>query len=406
MARYSGWVLTAVIAILGIVSGIGLGYYQVHRLPWSGRPLVGITPAEPISVTFNGGPQGATAAQPSGAQPRVEVAEMEYDFGSIESEGEYRHEFLVRNVGDAPLTLRIGDSSCRCTVLDFSQATLQPQEGVKIAIQFDAHEYFGPVSQHASLITNDPRNPRVVLKIKANVERSIRVVPAELVFSRIVRNQAATGEVRLVIFRRQPVTITNIGFAEVGEETLQFLELSHAPLTPAELAGEPGATGGYRITVRVKPGLPVGPFHQKIRITTDQSDIAPLEVPVQGRVESEFGIIGTGWNAQRGILHLGRIQRESGSQVRIMLRLPALPGQTVEVEPLRSVPDFVQVQVRQEESVQASESVLIPIVISIPAGAGPANYFGNSEEELGRIVLKTNHPAAPEIKVLLRLAVD
>ncbi|NMC20260.1 MAG: DUF1573 domain-containing protein [Thermogutta sp.] len=406
MSRYSAVVFALVVVVLGVVSGMAVAYYQVHRLPWSGRPLVGITPSEPIAVPSGGNAQGAAAARPSGAFPRVETPEIEHDFGPIESEGKYRHEFLVRNVGDAPLTLRVGDSSCRCTVLDFSQATLQPQEGIKIPIQFDAHEYFGPVSQHATLVTNDPRNPRVILRIKANVERSIRVVPAELVFSRIVRNQAATGEVRVVIFRRQPVTITDIRFDEVRNETLQFLELSHAPLTAAELAGEPGATGGYRIMVRVKPGLPVGPFQQKIRITTDQSDIAPLEVPVHGRVESEYGIIGSGWNAQRGILHLGRIQRESGSQARIMLRLPALPGQTLEVEPVRTLPDFVQVQVREEETVQAADSVLIPIVITIPAGAGPANYFGDSEEELGKIILKTNHPTAPEIKILLRLAVD
>ncbi|GAB4137324.1 DUF1573 domain-containing protein [Thermopirellula anaerolimosa] len=406
MHRYSGVIFALVVAALGVVSGMAVAYYQVRHLPWSGRPLVGITPSEAISVAFSdGGPAPATA-QPGGAQPRVEVSEMEYDFGSIESEGKYRHEFMIRNVGDAPLTLRVGDSSCRCTVLDFSQATLQPQEGIKIAIQFDAHEYFGPVSQHASLVTNDPRNPRVILKIKANVERSIRVVPAELVFSRILRNQEAVGEVRVVIFRRQPVTITDIRFEEVGNDTLPFLELSHTPLTPSELSGEPGATGGYRIVVRVKPGLPIGPFQQKIRITTDQSDIAPLEVPVQGRVESEYGIIGSGWNAQRGILHLGRIQRDSGSQTRIMLRLPVLPGQTPEVEPVRTVPNFVQVQVRQEEAVRTGESVLIPIVITIPAGSGPANYFGDSEEELGKIILKTNHPAAPEIKVLLRLAVD
>jgi len=406
MFRYSGVVFAVVIVVLGVVSGMAFAYYQIHRLPWSGRPLVGITPSEPIAVTVQAGGQGAAAVRPAGASPRVEVSEPEYDFGAIESEGKYRHEFLIRNVGDAPLTLRVGDSSCRCTVLDFSQATLQPQEGIKIAIQFDAHEYFGPVSQHAALVTNDPQNPRLILKIKANVERSIRVVPAELVFSRIVRNQAATGEVRVVIFRRQPVTITDVRFEEVGDETLQFLELSHAPLTAAELAGEPGATGGYRIMVRVKPGLPVGPFHQKIRIATDQSDIPSVEVPVQGRVESEYGIIGSGWNAQRGILHLGRIQRASGAQARVMLRLPALPGQTIEVEPVRSVPEFVQVQVRKEETVQAGESVLIPIVITIPAGAGPANYFGDSEEELGKIFLKTNHPAATEIKVLLRLAVD
>ncbi len=406
MSRYSSLATVLIILGLGVISGMAVAYYQVHRLPWTGRPVVGITPGTPITVTAATAGSAKAPADANDALPRVEVPEPGHDFGSIESEGKYRHTFLVRNVGQAPLTLRMGDSSCRCTVLDFSQATLQPQEAIQIALEFNAHEYFGPVSQHASLLTNDPHNPRVVLNIKANVERSVRVVPSELVFSRIVRNEVATGEVRLIIFRRQPVRVTDIRFEEMGSETLQFLELSHAPLTAAELASEPGATGGYRIVVRVKPGLPVGPFHQKIRVTTDQSDIAPLEIPVEGRVESEFGIIGSGWNAQRGSLHLGRIQRQSGSQVKVMLRLPSLPGQTVEVAPLRTVPDFVQVQVRQAEAVQAADSVLIPIVVTIPAGAGPANYFGDSEEEQGKIFLKTNHPAAPEIKILLRFAVD
>jgi len=392
-----------VAAVAGVVVGLALGWASVEYRPWPGYPVLAeAQPAASANVQA-----GAKFEQEvSGvAEPRVEVPEDTYDFGRIESNSVVRHEFEIRNVGSAPLRLTKGDSSCRCTVLNFEEAELGPGQSIKIALEFNGKDYVGPVTQHATLYTNDLRRPQVKLTVKADVVRSIRVVPAEIVFTRVVRMQPAVGEAKIYIFRQQPVKISQPELA-FQDETANFFSLELSPLSEGELTVEPGAKAGYRLLVRLKPGLPLGPFQQKIRLHTDQKDSPELEIPVQGRVESDVNIVGAGWDSSRGILHIGRVNRQTGAERRVMLRLAALSDEKLEFHVEKSVPEFLEVTVEADRIVHKDVTMLVPIVIRIPPGAGPANYFGLDEPNLGRVIIKTNHPDAPEVKILVRFAIE
>lgn len=390
-------------AILGALVGLGLGWLGVEQRPWPGHPL--LAEAQPADVTGALRAGWASPKKTGEAEPRVEVPEDTYDFGKIESNSVVRHEFEIRNVGTAPLHLTKGDSSCRCTVLNFEQAQLGPGESLRITLEFDGKDYVGPVTQRATIFTNDLRRPQLTFTIKADVVRSIRVVPHEIVFTRLVRMQPAVGEAKIYIFRNQPVQIYQPELA-YQDESSRFFELDLTPLQEGELAVEPGAKAGYRLLVRVKPGLPLGPFQQKIRLHTDQKDAPEIEIPIQGRVESDVSIVGAGWDASRGILHIGRVERLKGAERRVMLRLAALPDQMLEFHVDKSVPEFLQAVVEQDRIVQKDVSLLVPILIKVPPGVGPANYYGNEEPELGRVIIRTNHPDAPEVKILVRFAVE
>lgn len=390
-------------SILGAILGFGLGWWSVEQRPWPGYPL--LAEAQPADVAGTLPPQWVSQKKTGEAEPRVEVPEDTYDFGKIESNSVVRHEFEIRNAGTAPLHLTKGDSSCRCTVLNFEEAELAPGQSLKITLEFDGKDYVGPVTQRATIFTNDLRRPQITFTIKADVVRSIRVVPHEIVFTRLVRTQPAVGEAKIYVFRSQPVQVFQPEFA-YQDESRQFFDLQLTPLQADELAVEPGAKAGYRLVVRVKPGLPLGPFQQKIRLHTDQKDAPEIEIPLQGRVESDVSIVGAGWDASRGILHVGRVERPKGAERRVMLRLAALPDQKLEFHIEKSVPEFLQAVVEQDRIVQKDVTLLVPIVIRVPPGAGPANYYGNEEPELGRVIIKTNHPDAPEVKILVRFAVE
>ncbi len=392
-----------VAAVAGVAVGLGLGWLAVESRPWPGYPV--LAEAQPAQ---SGGVQASARSKqenPEAAQPRVEVPEDTYDFGRIESNSVVRHEFEIRNVGSAPLRITKGDSSCRCTGLNFEEAELAPGQSLKIALEFDGKDYVGPVTQHATLYTNDLRKPQVKLTVKADVVRSIRVVPPEIIFTRVVRMQPAVGEAKIYIFRQQPVKISQPELA-YQDEAANFFELELSPLSEGDLAVEPGAKAGYRLLVRIKPGLPLGPFQQKIRLHTDQKDSPELEIPVQGRVESDVNIVGAGWDASRGILHIGRVSRQTGAERRVMLRLAVLPDEKLEFRVEKSVPEFLEVTVETDRIVHKDVSMLVPIVIRIPPGAGPANYFGLEEPNLGRVIIRTNHPDAPEVKILVRFAIE
>lgn len=394
------WALIIFIPVfLGIVIGGAMGWWSVKHKPWPGYPV--LAEAQPAQLgSSSGGDQ-----EPSEPQPKIEVPEDTYDFGRIESNSVVRHEFTVKNVGQALLRITIGDSSCRCTVLNLDSADIPPGESRPVAVEFNGKDYFGPVTQRATILTNDPKRPQVTFTVKADVVKSIRVVPSEIIFSRVVKMQPAVGEAKIYVFRDQPVRVTGIEFAH-KDDSAQFIDLDIQPLSPEELKVEPGAKAGYRVTVRLKPGLPLGPIQQKIRVLTDQKDMPELEIALAGRVESDVNIVGAGWDAARGILHLGRINQSTGAERRVMLRLTPLVGESLKVEVERTVPDFLQVMIEEPREVEASLSLFVPITVRVPPGVGPANYFGLDEAQLGKVILKTNHPDAPEVKILVRFAVD
>lgn len=398
--KLSTW--TAIIGVpivLGLAVGVGLGWWSVARRPWPGYPL--LAQAQPA------GSGGASAGQltPLSAQPRAEVPSDTHDFGRIESNSVVRHEFEIRNVGSAPLRLTKGGSTCRCTVLDFEDTEVPPGGSQKIKIEFNGHEYLGAVTQNATIYTSDPQKPQIVFTIKADVVKSIRVVPSEIVFSRLIKMQPAVGEAKIYVFRSQPVKITGVEVTPQNESA-KFIDVELEPLTEEELKVEPGAKAGYRLLVRIKPGLPLGPIQQKIRVNTDQKDMPQLEVPLQGRVESDVNIVGTGWDTTRGILHLGRVSQATGAERRVMLRLGALESRPIQVSVEKTSPDFLQVTIGEPRLIESSFSIFVPVTVRVPPGVGPANYFGNEENQLGKVILKTNHPDAPEIKILVRFAVD
>jgi len=398
--KRSLWAIVVLVpVVLGVVVGVTLGWWGVKRQPWPGYPV--LAEAQPAQSGLTRAPE----QESSEPQPRIEVAEDSYDFGRIESNSVVRHEFTVKNVGQAPLRVSVGDSSCRCTVLNLDSADIPPGESKAVTLEFNGKDYFGPVTQRATILTNDPKRPQVTFTVKADVVKSIRVVPSEIVFSRVVKMQPAVGEAKIYVFRDQPIKVTGVELAH-KDDNAQFIELDVQPLNSGELTVEPGAKAGYRVTVRLKPGLPLGPIQQKIRVLTDQKDMPEIEIPLAGRVESDVNIVGVGWDAARGVLHLGRINRSSGAERRVMLRLTPLVGESLKVEVERTVPDFLQVTVEEPRNVEASLSLFVPISVRVPPGVGPANYFGMDEAQLGKVILKTNHPDAPEVKILVRFAVD
>ena len=47
-----------------------------------------------------------------------------------------------------------------------------------------------------------------------------------------------------------------------------------------------------------------------------------------------------------------------------------------------------------------------PLFIQIPRGCRAASYLGSDRANLGEILLETNHPRVPQVRVLVRFAVE
>src|SRR5580700_5986006 len=79
------------------------------------------------------GGQGAAAAN----QPKIELAEPVYNFGSVLSGPSVQHTFKVKNTGGGDLVISRVQTSCGCTAAAPSRKLLKPGQDADIAVTYD-----------------------------------------------------------------------------------------------------------------------------------------------------------------------------------------------------------------------------------------------------------------------------
>ena len=107
------------------------------------------------------------------------------------AEGE--HEFVFKNVGDAPLVLTAGPTTCRCTVSEVNNNKLLPGESFKVKVHWKGREVADDYRQTVQIYTNDPGRPTVELAVVGEVAVAVRADPSELVFSHAFPGRAGHG---------------------------------------------------------------------------------------------------------------------------------------------------------------------------------------------------------------------
>jgi len=105
-------------------------------------------------------------------QPKIAIKEGYFDFKSIGPADVVTQEFLIANVGDAPLTISRAYTTCGCTTADFTSAFILPGEVSVMTLTLDAgfHDVSGQTVRRGVIIeNNDPRTSSAEIWIQASV---------------------------------------------------------------------------------------------------------------------------------------------------------------------------------------------------------------------------------------------
>ena len=105
-------------------------------------------------------------------QPKIEIPEDFYDFGSIGPQDVVTQDFIIRNVGEAPLTISRAYTSCGCTTAEVSASVIQPGEVATVKLIFDAgyHDTAGQSVRRGLIIeNNDPSQSQAEIWTQAKV---------------------------------------------------------------------------------------------------------------------------------------------------------------------------------------------------------------------------------------------
>jgi len=123
----------------------------------------------------------AVAQKGAGSQPKIELREMTFDFGQVFHQEKYVHAFAVRNLGGANLEIKAVNPSCGCTTVKFDRLIAPGQTG-QIELSIDGSKVHGDFDKSASVVSNDPQVPHLVIKLTGREIPYVSIQPEGTVF--------------------------------------------------------------------------------------------------------------------------------------------------------------------------------------------------------------------------------
>ena len=97
------------------------------------------------------------------AMPEIEIDQDFFDFGEIQQNKSVNREFIVRNIGNAPLIIRSVKGSCGCTVPEWPREPVLSGSQAIINVTFNSGTKQGKQNQRVTLVTNAIPSTKVII---------------------------------------------------------------------------------------------------------------------------------------------------------------------------------------------------------------------------------------------------
>ncbi len=404
--------------IVAIAAGWSIAKYRITHPPYSEQALIDcITPS---TITINN-PMNDLNAVLQGAKkyetppkPVLSVDRL-YNFGVLQNGEVGKHQFVLKNKGDADLTISVEETSCKCTAANLGNNIVKPGDSTVIDVTWKTADYMGEYTQKVLIQTNDPDMMMVELEVRGKIVADARAMPSDLTFSNITHGYTAQTQTQIACYKNPPLEIT--GFDYLNPDAKDRFELKITPLTEEEYRSEPDATGGYQLTLTAKDNLPLGPFSETLVLKTNSPLQPEIKVPIYGTVVGNISLAGPGWNDESktwilGMLESGKVGKKIlwvlDRSIKAEDRKNIKPGETpphikLEIESVN--PDWLQVELGESTYLPESGVVRTLIHLTVPADAPICDYWGHVQEKMGTIILKTSSEDEKSILINIRFAV-
>jgi hypothetical protein len=103
--------------------------------------------------------------------PKMEFKSVEFQFGTLKQGEKATNNFDFTNTGKSDLVIRKIKASCGCTATNPEKMVIKPGETSHITATFNSAGKRGRQNKTITVITNNPSQSSIVLKITGNVEQ-------------------------------------------------------------------------------------------------------------------------------------------------------------------------------------------------------------------------------------------
>ncbi len=390
----NAFVVVVIAALLGGLTGSGTALLRATTTP------------------LRNGSFSTSTIDTSGPRPAAETPETTHRFGQVSLGGTGNHGFVIRNIGDAPLLITKGSTSCTCTVSDFEgegeekdSRRVAPGDEIIVRIEWKGKGEGGPFRQQATILTNDPHRPEIAFSIEGTVIPTWKAVPNGIVLSGLSTNSTSQARGRIYTFSDEPPR--RVKCQVVDDSLTSRILVSNRPLTQDEINEEPEAKSGISFSIDVSQGLPLG----KIRTFIETSFFLGEEqitatIPFEGSVSGDLMLVGSKWDRRANALRLGTISRKAGLKTTIYLTAKGEFRNEVLPRVVDVVPSSLDIKIDQPSQIGGGDVVRIGIEIQIPPNAPTTNNLCTETADRGFILLETGHPNTPTLKIPVCVAIS
>lgn len=411
--RSSGFWALGLCLILGLVAGSILGW----------RNYVSVSTAQPenflVRQAIDARADGSLMVDPGGVDTsetyNYPVAELvnsaTHNFGVGRPGVLMEYTFMIRNSGNAPLTLKLQETTCKCLTmtLDKEEATVvQPGEEFPVQLQFRSDKATESFVQQARIKTNDPHPTRNTLKLKVEgrIVSRTTVRPDGLEVSDLQSANSTRFNFNLYTFAIDDIDPATIQIDKISidnallEEKVKF---TWEPLSESEVAAEYQAVGGFKVTGVVPEGMPMNTYSANIYVTTTDGSEAYLSIsmkvkaPVTIRgLANQFG--GVRFFAEAQFLDFGLVQAGRSAEMDLLFNYRTdkkgeLDFQVAEV----SHPEILDVTVKDIR--RSATATVVTLNVAVKPDAPPALLNGPKRDNMAIIKLVTDSAEAAEINL-------
>lgn len=368
------WILLAVVVV--VISAMATFAVQFLAPDDLAAPL----PA-PVARDKEAGPPPSAAVE----------GELVHHFGVMAQQTEAQKTWVIRNGGPGVLKLAKGSSTCACTIADLGAGGLksvEPSQTTTVRLTWNTKENHGKFSQSATILTNDPEHPELKFQVEGEVQPAIVTMPEAVEFPGVAVEQGHRRSFALFSPDRPGLKVQPPTSSRPG-----FLVATVAPLTDAERKSLELKSGGYRVEVELKPGMPLGTFREELAIATDHPGRREVRMLVAGMVVGPI-------TAVPEAIRLPDVPGRTGQVAAVTL---CVRGQESTRFAIEKSPEKLKVQmVPVDEKAQAAVGTVklrkYRMTVTVPPGTAPGVIDG-------AIVLKTDHPQAGEVKIPVHVVV-
>ncbi len=357
---------------------------------------------------------------PATSFARVELPDgREHDFGVMRPDEKGEHRFRIRNAGSIPLTLRLGATSCKCTLGNLADDQLAPGAETSVAMEWVVKTNADHFSQTAELRTNDPENPAVQLLIEGHVIRGVEMTPKEWTFGDVASGEPIEMTAKVFNHLDRDIEPADVGFTSESFSDEASVEIE--PFSPSPDDGiHASARQAFAITARIPPGMPQGSVRGRFRFgyrTVDEGaeGVVPedesmyVSAPVSGRVVGVLGMIPNSRLKELRdgtyLLDLGELTQGEEAEARALVMVKGRDRGELRLQIGEVSPEGVFDVELGEPTVRATSS-LYRLRLHLRPDAEPIERLGGGgKNDLGKILIEADDDSIAPMRLLLKFSV-